>query len=350
MNKLYGIDISKHQGDIDIASLKGQVAFIILRAGYSKTIDPKFERNYKLCKEYGIPVGAYWYSYALNIESAKNEAKKFLSVLAGKQFEYPVYLDMEDADHWKQKNGYNFNASKTISETFCSIVESAGYYTGIYASKSWFNTYLKGLDRYNKWIADWGTNNGNVNRDYSNDKLVGMLQYTSKKKLNGYSGNLDGNVAYTDFPTLIKKLGLNGYGKATTTTKNDTSSTKNDTSATKSDVSATKQTTTEKTYVVKKGDTLSKIASKYGTTYQKLASYNGIKNPNIISVGQIIKIPTTSSKVVQVPQYRTHIVKKGETLSGIAKKYGVYYQTIAKDNKIADPNKIYVGQKLTIKQ
>lgn len=328
MKKL-GIDISKHQGDINLSALKDKVGFIIIRAGYSTTVDPKFERNYNLCKELGIPCGAYWYSYALSTESAKKEAQALLNVLKGKQFEYPVYLDMEDADGWKKKHGYNFDNSKAISEAFCSIVEGAGYYTGIYASKSWFDTYLKGLDRYNKWIAHWS------NVSYEDKSGVGMHQYTSKLKLNGYSGNLDGDYAHTDFPTIIKNSGLNGYGKGTETTK---------------PVKPSKpQTSSETIYIVKKGDTLSGIASKYGTTYQVLASYNGISNPNLIGVGQTIKIPNGTMSHITNTSSRTYIVKSGDTLSNIAKKYGTTYQKIAKDNNISNPNKIYPGQKLIIK-
>ena len=327
MKKL-GIDISKHQGDINLATLKDKVEFVIIRAGYSNSIDPKFERNYNLCKELGIPVGAYWYSYALNVDAAKNEANTFLNVLKGKQFEYPVYLDMEDADGWKKKHGYNFDDSKAISEAFCSIVEGAGYYTGIYASKSWFDTYLKGLDRYNKWIAHWS------NVSYEDKSGVGMHQYTSKLKLNGYSGNLDGDYAHTDFPTIIKSGGLNGYGKGIETTK---------------PVKPSKpQTSSETIYIVKKGDTLSGIASRYGTTYQVLASYNGISNPNLIGVGQTIKIQNVTMSHITNTSSRTYIVKSGDTLSSIAKKYGTTYQKIAKDNNISNPNKIYPGQKLTI--
>ena len=334
MKKL-GIDISKHQGDINLATLKDKVEFVIIRAGYSNSIDPKFERNYNLCKELGIPVGAYWYSYALNIDAAKKEANTFLNVLKGKQFEYPVYLDMEDADGWKKKHGYNFDDSKAISEAFCSIVEGAGYYTGIYASKSWFDTYLKGLDRYNKWIAHWS------NVSYEDKSGVGMHQYTSKLKLNGYSGNLDGDYAHTNFPAIIKSGGLNGYGKGTET--------KTSNSKPKPVESSKSQTSSETIYIVKKGDTLSGIASKYGTTYQVLASYNGISNPNLIGVGQAIKIPNGTMSHITNTSSRTYIVKSGDTLSSIAKKYGTTYQKIAKDNNISNPNKIYPGQKLIIK-
>lgn len=327
--KRLGIDISKHQGDINLTALKDKVEFVIIRAGYSNSIDPKFERNYNLCKELGIPVGAYWYSYALNVDTAKKEANTFLNVLKGKQFEYPVYLDMEDADGWKEKHDYNFDNSKAISEAFCSIVESAGYYTGIYASKWWFDTYLEGLDKYNKWIAHW------ANVDYEGKPGIGMHQYTSKLKLNGYLGNLDGDYAHTDFPTIIKNSGLNGYGKGAETTK---------------PVKPSKpQTSSETIYIVKKGDTLSGIASRHGTTYQVLASYNGISNPNLIRVGQVVKIPNGTMSHITNTSSRTYIVKSGDTLSSIAKKYGTTYQKIAKDNNISNPNKIYPGQKLIIK-
>lgn len=334
MKKL-GIDISKHQGDINLTALKDKVEFVIIRAGYSNSIDPKFERNYNLCKELGIPVGTYWYSYALNVDAAKKEANTFLNVLKGKQFEYPVYLDMEDADGWKKKHGYNFNNSKAISEAFCSIVEGAGYYTGIYASKSWFNTYLKGLDRYNKWIAHWS------NVSYEDKSGVGMHQYTSKLKLNGYSGNLDGDYAHTDFPTIIKSGGLNGYGRGTET--------KTSNSEPKPVESSKSQTSSETIYIVKKGDTLSGIANRYCTTYQVLASYNGISNPNLIGVGQAIKIPNGIMSHITNTSPRTYIVKSGDTLSSIAKRYRTTYQKIAKNNNISNPNKIYPGQKLIIK-
>lgn len=95
------------------------------------------------------------------------------------------------------------------------------------------------------------------------------------------------------------------------------------------------------TYTVKKGDTLSKIAKKYNTTYQELAEYNNIADPNKISVGQVIKIPTGEAII--------HTVQKGEYLVKIAKKYNVKWTDIAKKNNIKFPYIIRVGQKLIIK-
>ena len=96
-------------------------------------------------------------------------------------------------------------------------------------------------------------------------------------------------------------------------------------------------------YVVKKGDTLSGIAAKYGTTYQALASYNNISNPNLIYPGQVIKIPG-------VP-IQTYTVQKGDTLSGIAAKFGTTWQVLYEKNKEVignNPNLIKPGQVLKI--
>jgi len=100
-------------------------------------------------------------------------------------------------------------------------------------------------------------------------------------------------------------------------------------------------------YTVVSGDTLGKIAQKFGTTYQELAKYNGISDPNKISVGQIIKIPNRSSSSSSSSS-NTYTVVSGDSLSKIAQKFGTTYQEIAKLNGISDPNKISVGQVLII--
>lgn len=99
-------------------------------------------------------------------------------------------------------------------------------------------------------------------------------------------------------------------------------------------------------YVVKSGDTLSEIAEKYNTTYQKIAKDNNISNPNLIYPNQKLKIYTNVSQGTQETIY---IVKSGDTLSEIAQKYNTTYQKIAKDNNIENPNLIFPNQKLVIK-
>lgn len=97
-------------------------------------------------------------------------------------------------------------------------------------------------------------------------------------------------------------------------------------------------------YTVVKGDTLSGIAAKFGTNYLVLAQLNNIANPNIIFPGQELIVNAAAQPAKQAG----YTVVRGDTLSGIAAKYGTTYQKIAKDNNIPDPNKIYTGQRLVI--
>lgn len=98
------------------------------------------------------------------------------------------------------------------------------------------------------------------------------------------------------------------------------------------------------TYTVRSGDTLSSIAAKFGTNYQTLASLNGISNPNLIYVGQALRV-NGSANAGSV--YYT--VRAGDNLSAIASRYGTSYQSIAALNGLANPNLIFAGQTLKIK-
>jgi len=203
-----GIDISSHQGNIDLAALKNQIDFVIIRVGYGTkgSIDNKFKRNADLCKSLGIPMGFYWYSYALNVAGAREEAKAFLNAIKPYTPEYGCWFDMEDADGYKKRNGMPSNAIlRDICYEFCKIVEDAGYYSGVYASLSWFNNQLAGdrLARFDKWVAMWPTKGGKqrglaVNPDEHTN--WSLWQFTSDGNFNGYSGRLDTNYAYKDFP------------------------------------------------------------------------------------------------------------------------------------------------------
>lgn len=94
-------------------------------------------------------------------------------------------------------------------------------------------------------------------------------------------------------------------------------------------------------YTVRYGDTLSGIASRYGTSTSTLASINGISNPNWIYPGQVLKLSGGSST-------RSYTVKSGDTLSGIAAAFHTTWQALAGKNHIANPNMIYVGQTMQI--
>lgn len=336
-----GPDISAWQGDIDIKTLATQVDFFIFRAYAGSSKDKKVDRNVNLAIECGKPYGLYIYSYALNTEQAKEEAQRVIE-LANSYSIKPAFLciDMEDADGYKKKYGMPSNQTlKDICTVEGETFENAGYYAMVYASSSWWNNQLAGLTRFDKWVAHWPTSGGKqkgnaTSPDGENANNCGIWQFTSQGTLNGYNGNLDMNYAYKVFV-----MNKNGNSNPTPITPIETKNNNSNASS---------------KYVVKSGDCLSTIGSKLGVNWKDIASINGINSPYIIYVGQVLNIPgesnqsTTSSSNTSSNQSTTYTVKSGDTLSGIASKFGTTYQKIAADNGISDPNKIYPGQVLKI--
>ena len=297
---MYGIDISKHNGDINLEPYRGQ--FVIIRAGYGNfTKDEKFARNVIECKRLGIPFGVYLYSYALNAEEAKAEAHALLKVLEPikNEIKVGVWFDMEYAVGYKRKHGCKFTHENisAICYAFAKTIEDAGYYSGIYTSSSWL-TYIKPeCDRFDKWVASWGTNDGTLQNDTS--KFGTIHQYTSKP--------IDKNIMYADISRY-------DVSKKNTSTKNPLDAFTNGELADKviagefgsgdarknalgARYEAVQAIVNKKLgiknpvyYTVKSGDTLSKIANRFGTTYQKIAQMNGIGNPNRIHAGQRLRV------------------------------------------------------------
>lgn len=203
MNELKLIDISYHNGTIDWAKVNTQVDGVIIRCGYGDNLeaqdDKKFKEYTEACMKYGIPFGFYLYSYAKTMEQAKSEAEHCLRLLAPykDKMSYPVYLDLEET-------GTESGAVERAL-TFGEILEREGYWCGIYASESWWNTYLSGgsLDRFTKWVAKYGTNNGTPQTKPSVEGMD-IWQYTSVGKIEGISGNVDMNICYRNLPSEIR--------------------------------------------------------------------------------------------------------------------------------------------------
>jgi lysozyme len=305
-----GIDVSQHQANINWENVKNNgVQFAILRLGWignknNHTIDTKFERNYAECKRLGIPVGVYVYVYSSSTEATKSGANWTVERLKGKNLELPVYIDMEDASISKLGKD---KLTEMVFE-FNKIIEASGRWAGVYANKNWFDNYLHKDNikrRFTTWIAHYGINENTYNGQYD------ILQYTDKGSIAGINGKCDLNVMYRDLvgeirgnktpvnptptPTPKKsneeiaeevKKGLWGNGEER---KSRLEAEGYNYTEIQNIVNASyKQTETY--YTVKSGDTLSKIAAKFGTTYQKIAKDNGISNPDKIYVGQKLKI------------------------------------------------------------
>ena len=164
--------------------------------------DDRFEEYYAGCKANGIPVGAYWFSYATTAAEAVLEAKACLECIKGKSFEYPILFDVE---HQSQTSKAVANA---IIPAFCNTLKAAGYYVGVYTYYSFINSYISESvwKDYDIAIAHYASST-----PWTGNKTI--WQYTEKGIINGINGTVDQDICYVDYPSKIKALGLNNLGK-----------------------------------------------------------------------------------------------------------------------------------------
>lgn len=290
-----GLDLSEHNGSIDFNKVKSSgVEFVILRIGWignkeNHTIDKYFEEYYKKAKEVGLKIGFYVYSYVTS-ESAMLSAINWVkSQITGKTREYPIFLDVED----RQISSLSKVQLTNLCKYFCDNFENSG----VYANLDWFKNKLNVSDllNYKIWLAQW-----TALENHSADFRVDLWQYSSKGIIEGITGNVDLNRCLnceikeeeiTGKKTneqiadeVIKGLWDKGEVRKTLLTNNGYNY---------EEIQAIvnqKLGVSKSSYTVKSGDTLSEIATKYGTTYQELARKNNISNPNLIYPGQVIKL------------------------------------------------------------
>ncbi len=318
-----GIDISKWQGDIDWKKVKADgIEFAIIRIGYgmyANQKDSKFEKNYKGATSVGIPVGVYHYSYATSVDEAKIEAAQVLSWLNKRKLDLPIYFDIED----KSQASLDKKLLNEICKAFCNIIEANGYWAGIYSSKNWATNRISGSElgkRYTYWIAQY-----NSKCTYSGP--YDIWQYSSVGIVSGINGFCDMNYMYRD---LIGEVSENKL-KETNTTNNTKTST---------------YTGTSLVDYLKSIRVDSSFANR-----QKLASANGIKNyKGTAAQNTTLLNKLRSGNIANISN--TYMVKSGDTLSSIAKKYNTTWQKIYNDNKEVignDPNIIKTGINLVIR-
>lgn len=214
--KKFGIDISRWQGSFDLKAAKAEgVKFVIVKGGGGDDglyTDIRFRQNYDAAKQIGLPVGVYWFSKALNVREAVEEADYFYThVLKGRQFELPVYIDVE---HEAQLN-LGKDALTAIVKAWCARLEEKGFWVGIYASLWTFQSYVHddSLQRYAHWVAQWSKECGYIGKP----GVLGMWQFggeTNAIRSNKICGQVvDQNYMYIDYPSKIKKAGKNGFDK-----------------------------------------------------------------------------------------------------------------------------------------
>lgn len=211
--KNFGIDVSHWQGYFNFrtAIAKDKIKFAMIKAGGSdnnRYKDIQFENYYASCKANNLPIGCYYFGGDLDENSARKSAEHFLSVMKGKQFELPVYYDVEA----KMLNLSKATLVKVV-KAFCETLEKAGYYVGIYASESVLNTKLNdvNLKGYTTWVAKYSKNEPVLsgNREVGMWQFGGEKNYIRSKLINGIT--VDQDYLLKDFESVIKSKGLNGF-------------------------------------------------------------------------------------------------------------------------------------------
>jgi len=200
--KAEGIDVSYAQGKIDWKAVKESgIDYAIIRAGYGNAkkypnqIDTWFKYNIDEAQKVGMDIGIYWYSYAYDVETAREEAEGCYNIIKDYKFQYPVYFDIEEEKH-KKLSAAEVSA---IIDTFCSTIESKGYHAGIYSFTSLLSTkvYKQILDKYAVWVAHWNVNAPAFSGNY------GMWQYNAVGRVNGINTDVDLDHCYINYPYII---------------------------------------------------------------------------------------------------------------------------------------------------
>jgi glucan-binding YG repeat protein len=190
-----GVDVSHWQGTIDWkAAAANDVKFAMLGTRYKGAVDPNFDTNAKGAVNNGISLGIYLYSYAMNTDEAGAEADFVLNLIKDYPVSYPVAYDVEDETSQGTLSKSDLTA---IIKTFCEKIRAAGYYPILYANDYWLINKLdmNALKSYPVWVAAYQRMH-----NWSNPV---MWQATSSGNINGFSGNVDIDLQFTDFSGKI---------------------------------------------------------------------------------------------------------------------------------------------------
>lgn len=310
-----GIDVSIWQGTIDyerVASDGIDVVYIRSSEGNSY-VDPYYLRNYNNAKQNGLKVGFYHYLTATTETEAIEQADFFVSLVGGLEPDCKLAMDFE------QFNGLSVDEINQISFVFLErVAQRSGKEVVIYSDlNNAINVFSEELaENYPLWIAEY-----DVEEPQNNGKWESWIgfQYSDMGEISG----IDNRV---DLDYFTQDIFLDNTEEIP-----------------KPEVSPPSPDDTE-SIIINRGDTLSSIAIKYDTTVDRLVELNNIANPNLIFAGNMLLVPINDGK----KQTITYTVKKGDTLSSIARRYGVTVQQLVNINNIKNPNLIYVGQILTI--
>lgn len=196
-----GIDVSKWNKEIDWEVVKAEgVDFAIIRCGYRGSTsgwlieDPYFFKNLEGAKKAGIKVGVYFFTQAVSLVEAVEEASMVVTLLGDTKLDYPVFIDTEGAGGNGRADSLDAGTRTAVVNAFCRTIENAGLMSGVYASRNW---YLNNLNRdelndQKVWLAEY-----RQTPEY--DGHYDMWQYTSSGAVAGIEGRVDLNVSYLGY-------------------------------------------------------------------------------------------------------------------------------------------------------
>lgn len=320
-----GIDVSNWQGYIDYEGVKSDgVDVVYIKASQGSNIkDAYFDINYENAKANGLKVGFYHFLTATNTEQAIEEARFFVSVIANKAPDCKLVLDYEVF------GGVGVEEINQIAEVFLETTKRLTnkeviLYSDLSNAQNLFGRELS--ENYGLWLAYYGDYRELENVQTNWEKFLG-IQYSDRGRVRGINGFVDMDKYSEEiFLDEVSEIPVIENPKEITNTKTIN-------------------------YTIKRGETLWEIARKYGTTVQEVANINNIQNPNLIFPGQTIRILTNTTVRGEETRGTGDIiytVQRGNTLSGIAQSYNVTVNHILELNNIQNPNLIYPGQKLRI--
>lgn len=200
MANIKGIDISEFQGVLDWSKVKAAgIKFAIIRAGYGRyETDSCFHENARRANAAGIPIGVYWFSYAVDVAGAKQEAQKCLEVIKEHKVTLPVYFDFEyDTVAYAKKQGVTLGkqAFNDHAVAFCDTIQAAGYRAGVYYNLDYLDRLvdMNRIKKYSLWFAQYNS--------YAQASGWDLWQYTSSGSISGISARFDMNQADESYLT-----------------------------------------------------------------------------------------------------------------------------------------------------
>ena len=179
------IDVSTWQGDVDYNRVRAcGIVAVIIRAGFGQTEDNKFRQNYRNARAAGLKVGAYWYSYAYCVADAEQEARACLEILGDREFDLPIYYDMEE----DSQMALGKSTMTAMACRFIDTVQAGGFRGGMYSSPSWFSDFLDYdllRSKYSIWLAHWAS---------VHSRACDIWQYGEDGRIDGIDGDVDVDI------------------------------------------------------------------------------------------------------------------------------------------------------------